>query len=81
MIQITHAKWSNHSIGIAERHLHGSETLFEVTIKGHEGIYRVNGADAIRRYGITQINKPALFGVFIPLKDLPEYRVKMEVEA
>ena len=76
MIEITHALWKRHAIGIALNKLTPGLNKFKVTIKRVDGTipypetYVINREEAISKYGIEEINKKGMRGVFVPLDDL-----------
>ena len=80
MISITHIKWGEKKIGIASHKMLSGNNVFEVTAEGKDGqryypgIFSINKAAAIERYGEATINKNGLKGVWVPLKDLELYR-------
>ena len=80
MFKITHAKWSNHCIGIACKRLHSGDSSFKVTIKLKDGkdmfpgVYKINKETAEKNFPLEVINKHHLMGYWIPFDKLPEMR-------
>ena len=86
MIEITHARWGKKSIGIAHRKLKHGRNIFKVTVKGKDGepyypgFYEIDREAAIAKYGIEEINKNHLTGIFIPFEDLKKMKIEEEKE-
>ena len=78
MIKITHIKYSNRSIGIAASKMRSGSNMIQITVTDKNGNllypepFRLDRELAIAKYGIQEINKGGLMGVFVPLKDIEE---------
>ena len=82
MIDITHIKWSNSSIGVAMSKLVPGLNIIKITAKSTSGelyypnVLVVDKQALMSKYGVTQINKRGLLGIWIPTKDFEQYYVK-----
>jgi hypothetical protein len=78
MIKITHIKYSNRSIGIAASKKKSGPNKIQITAEDKNGTmlypepFRLDREIAIAKYGIQEINKGGLMGVFVPLRDIEE---------
>jgi hypothetical protein len=79
MIEITHIKWSRKAIGVALHKLEEGANTIKITVldKNKELMYPVpivtTKGELIAKYGVEEINKNNLLGVWIPLKDLNDF--------
>jgi hypothetical protein len=84
VIDITHIQWNKRAIGIALRKLHTGNNAFRVTAKDfrgaeyYPGTFAINREEAIKKYGVSVINKHNLSGLWIPLDDLEGLRYDVQ---
>ena len=81
-MEISGILWSRQSIGVAWNKLKDQD-IIEITVKDkngnllHPGKYKVDKQDLLERYGPLEIiNKGGLWGVFIPRRDLLDYKIE-----
>lgn len=81
MITITHILWDGRKIGVALNKLHEGWNRIKITTKNvkgeflYPGTFVVDKDEIIGKYGVLIINKNGLRGVWIPLKEIDQYKV------
>ena len=76
MIRIKGIMYGAQKIGISLQKLVPGDNDFEITVEDrfgdllYPGVFTINKEDAIKKYGISVINRRHLEGIWVPLSDL-----------